>query len=74
MRYHTRTAQRVQLTVYDLLGRPVCNLFEGNSPSGVHELTWDGRDGAGRPVAAGVYWIYMTTATNRLSQKIVLLK
>ncbi len=74
MRYHTRTAQRVQLTVYDLLGRPVCNLFEGNSPSGVHELTWDGRDGAGRPVAAGVYWVYMATATNRLSQKIVLLK
>ena len=30
-------------------------LLEGPLPAGKHELTWDGRDAQGHPVATGVY-------------------
>lgn len=67
-------AQRVQLAIYDLLGRPVCSLSNRDALPGTYELTWDGRDEEGRSVAAGVYWIYMTTEYHRWIRKVVLLK
>lgn len=74
MRYRVDAAQRVQLAVYDLLGRPVRSLSNRDTLPGTYELTWDGRDEAGRSVAAGVYWIYMTTESHRWARKVVLLK
>ena len=73
MRYRVDAAQRVQLAVYDLLGRPVCSLSNRDTLPGTYELTWDGRDEAGRSVAAGVYWIYMTTESHSWARKVVLL-
>lgn len=45
----------VNLTVYNLSGQPVRQLWSGPLAAGEHRLRWDGRDGDGRPVAAGVY-------------------
>ncbi len=50
-----RDAQVVSLTVYDVLGRRVRLVWEGSLGAGRHGLVWDGRDEAGRAVAAGVY-------------------
>lgn len=47
---------RVRLTVHDLGGRLVRTLADGRLLSaGPHAADWGGVDGAGRPVAAGVY-------------------
>ncbi|MEW6753114.1 MAG: FG-GAP-like repeat-containing protein [Candidatus Latescibacterota bacterium] len=46
---------RVELTVYDLLGQQVATLVQGEREAGAHQVTWDGRDTAGRPLASGVY-------------------
>ena len=43
------------LRVYDVGGRLVSTLGEGRATPGIHTLNWDGRDSAGREVAAGVY-------------------
>ena len=48
-------AARVSLTVYDVLGRRVRQVWQGPLGAGRHRFTWDGRDGAGKAVAAGVY-------------------
>ena len=48
-------AKNVTLTIYNVLGQPLRQLWKGPLPAGEHELTWDGRDAQGRPVAAGVY-------------------
>ena len=48
-------ARKVDLTIYNLLGQPMRQLWTGPLPAGEHELTWDGRDARDRPVAAGVY-------------------
>ena len=48
-------AKDVDLTIYNVLGQPMRRVWTGPLPAGEHELTWDGRDAQGRPVAAGVY-------------------
>ncbi|MDE2733930.1 MAG: FG-GAP-like repeat-containing protein [Gemmatimonadota bacterium] len=61
-------AAGVSLTVYDVLGRRVRQLWQGALGAGAHRFTWDGRDEAGRGVAAGVY-IYKVEADGQIEAK-----
>ncbi len=47
----------IAVDVYDVTGRNVRTLFAGPRDAGRHEFAWDGRDAAGTPVAAGVYFV-----------------
>jgi len=46
----------MRLAVYDIRGRQVREWSSAALPAGRHVVTWDGRDGRGRPVPAGVYF------------------
>ena len=48
-------AAGVSLRVYDVLGRRVRQVWQGPLGAGSYRFTWDGRDEAGKGVAAGVY-------------------
>ena len=48
-------AAQMSLTVYDVLGRRVRQLWQGPLGAGSHRFSWDGRDEANKAVAAGVY-------------------
>lgn len=63
----------VRLAVYDLLGRQVAVLLEGQKPAGRYAVRWDGRDEAGRPVAAGVYLYRLETGRTVLTRRLVLM-
>ena len=45
----------VDVTIYNVLGQPVRQVWTGPLVAGEHRLAWDGRDAQGQPVAAGVY-------------------
>ena len=47
--------KNVDLTIYNVLGQPMRQVWTGPLPAGEHRLTWDGRDAQGQPVATGVY-------------------
>jgi len=70
----SRADTRVEVTVYDLLGRPVRTLSSGGVEGGHHRLVWRGRDDAGRQAGAGVYLVEMRTNERRLVRKVMLLK
>jgi hypothetical protein len=55
-------AARTELVIRDVAGRTVRTLIDGELPSGRHDQQWDGRDSAGRPVAAGVYFAVLRAA------------
>jgi hypothetical protein len=59
-------AQRVSLSVYDLAGRRVTTLSEGELPAGRHAVSWDC---AGE--AAGVYLLRLETEGEALSRRVV---
>ncbi len=61
-------AAGVSLTVYDVLGRRVRRVWDGPLGSGTHRFTWDGRDAAGKAVAAGVY-IYQVEIDGQIEAK-----
>ena len=60
--------KQVSLALYDMLGRRVRQLWQGPLGAGAHRFTWDGRDEAGRGVAAGVY-IYKVEADGQIEAK-----
>ena len=63
---------RVRLAVYDLLGRQVAVLLEGQKSAGRYVVTWDGRDESGRLMAAGVYLYRLETERTVLTRRLVL--
>jgi hypothetical protein len=65
---------RVAVSVYDVNGRLVRTLVEGDVEAGVHTAAWDGHDGRGVRVAKGVYFCRMTAGDYSAAEKVVLLK
>ena len=47
----------VRLSVFDVQGRRVRTLAEGDFGPGAHDAAWDGRDDRGRPAASGSYFL-----------------
>ena len=72
--FDVREATDVRLDVYDALGRLVATLAEGPMEAGSYEVTWDGRDLAGRPLASGVYVYRMRAGAFTQARSMVLLK
>ena len=60
--------RQVRLALYDMLGRRVRQVWQGPLGAGVHRFTWDGRDEAGKAVAAGVY-IYKVEIDGQVEAK-----
>ena len=55
IRFAAARSGRVEIAVFDLLGRRQRTLLDGQVPAGEREVVWDGRDDAGAPLPAGVY-------------------
>jgi hypothetical protein len=54
--YGIAAVGRVQLTIYDVLGRRVRNLVDERQEPGHYQMAWDAKDEQGRAVASGVYF------------------
>jgi hypothetical protein len=61
----------VKLEVFDVRGRRVKTLANGEWAAGHHALEWNGRDAVGRRVSAGVYLCRMEAGSFRASRKLV---
>ena len=61
-------AAEVSLRVYDVLGRRVRQVWQGPLGAGSHRFVWDGRDEAGKDVAAGVY-LYQVEVDGQVEAK-----
>ncbi len=55
---------RVQVAVFDALGRRVKTLHDGPMAAGSHSIDWDRRDASGRTVGSGVYFYRVRHAGN----------
>lgn len=64
----------VEISVFDLAGRRVATLHDGELGVGEHAVTWNGRTDGGAPVASGHYRYVLETATGRISRSMILLK
>jgi Carboxypeptidase regulatory-like domain/FlgD Ig-like domain len=66
--------ERVNVSVYNILGQRVATLIDGALTTGTHEVTWFGRNDAGASVASGVYLYKISTSNFSAVKKMLLLK
>jgi hypothetical protein len=64
----------VSLRVYDVLGRRVATLAEGELAAGPHAVTWDGTDEAGLSAASGTYLYRLDAGGRTLMRRMTLLR
>jgi subtilisin-like proprotein convertase family protein len=67
-------AQDVELAVYDVRGVRVATLLREAMSEGTHDVTWYGRDDAGRTVSSGTYFYQLTVGSDKLTGKMLLMK
>ena len=66
--------QRVNLNIYDILGRTVKTLlFNEDQTIGRYQIRWDGKDENNIPVSSGVYFVYLQTDKGRTYTKKIML-
>jgi len=64
--------QNIQLSVYDLRGDLVKNLYSGAMPMGLNEIRWNGTNNFGITVAAGTYYYQIFTNSTKVVSKAML--
>ncbi len=64
----------VHLVVYDVRGRLVDVLMQGDQKPGSYSVVWNGKDRSGSPVSSGTYFARLETSYGHTVQKLVLAK
>jgi hypothetical protein len=68
------TAGRAEVSVYDVNGRRVATLADGDYPAGTQRLTWEGRGGDGGRLPSGVYFVELRAGDYKSVRKVLLTK
>jgi hypothetical protein len=69
--YSVSTANNVELTIYDVVGRPIRTLVNGTKTAGEYSAIWNGRTNTGEKVQAGIYFYTLTTPDRSISRKLI---
>ena len=69
--YSLPEAGRATLKVFDLSGRLIRTLADGDMAAADHTVVWDGRDASGNEVGAGVYFCRLEAAGHTATQKML---
>ncbi len=65
---------RLSIGVFDLAGRLVARLANGDFSAGLHELTWSGLDDRGRPAPSGIYLVRAAGGGRTCGRPVALVK
>jgi Zn-dependent metalloprotease len=74
IRFDLPQATRVRLSIYDLTGRRIISLVDGERGAGRHQVVWNGITEAGRNAPSGVYVYRIEAGTFTAVKRMLLLK
>ena len=66
--------EAVRLTIHNAIGQQLRTLVAGAHPAGRHRVAWDGLDGEGRGLGAGVYIVRLQVGSHVQTRKVLMLK
>jgi len=64
----------LSISIYDIRGRFVKDIYSGEKQAGYHLTHWDASNESGRNVASGLYFILLQTPEYRVARKALILK
>jgi len=65
---------RVTLAIYDILGRKIRTLVSAIKAAGSYNVTWNGKNNQGQPLASGLYFYNLQAGEFSSTKKMMLLK
>jgi ligand-binding sensor domain-containing protein len=74
IKYNLNVPEKIELAIYNLLGREVKTLVEKHQSSGEYEINWDGADNSGKEVSSGIYLAVLKSSDFRQFIKISLIR
>ena len=57
IKYNLKWNSKVNISIYNVLGREMIHLVDGIQTSGNQTIRWDGKSASGVPVASGMYFL-----------------
>jgi uncharacterized protein (DUF362 family) len=72
--YDIDKTTHVKLSIYDVNGRLVKNLYDEQQNAGHYKLSWDGHNENGFQVSSGVYFYNLQKENQQLTKKLIFLK
>lgn len=72
--YHLPTSNYISLKIFDITGRIVKTIYEGNQDTGNYTINWNGKDENDREVASGIYLCCLASQSGSLFKKIIVTK
>jgi hypothetical protein len=72
--YQLPRSAQVTLVVYNSLGQIVQTLVNSQVEAGYHEVTWNGRNSAGKDMPSGVYMFRLESGSYQQVNKMMLMK
>ena len=74
LNFRLTKSEKVNITVYDLAGRPVKVLYNKVGNPGLNEVVWNGKNKRGRNVVPGVYYVVVMIGKERYVKKVLVVK
>ena len=74
IRFDLPAETEVRVAIFDLLGRKVIALHDGQTTAGHHEVRWNGTDAAGMLVKSGMYFYQVRTPDRTVTRKLLLVR
>ena len=62
----------VTLTIYDILGRKLVRLIDGDHSAGRFNITWNGKDAYGNHLGSGIYFYQLSTEQFSQTKKMII--
>lgn len=74
IRFVVPEKSNVKLRIYDVSGKLIRTLMDGEMGPDFYETFWDGTDEGGRKLSSGVYFCRLTAGSSTITKKMVLIK
>ncbi|MFQ5601725.1 MAG: Ig-like domain-containing protein [bacterium] len=74
IRFQLPAASRVQIKIFDVLGREVTTLIDELKDAGYHVITWNAKNKAGHRVSSGIYYYQIMAGEFHQTKKMLLIK
>jgi len=68
IRFAVPFSSGIEITIYDLMGNTIKNVFSGNLNTGYHTILWDGTNNNGFKVSSGLYLYRFKAKANETNQ------